>query len=134
MQLNLDARGYRRIWLLLGWGMVFSVLVLSLIPLNVNLEEGRDKIAHFVAYASLSFWFGMMFGGRPRQLVIAVAFAAMGVAVEFLQALTDYRTFDPADMLANAVGAALGWGLAQTPLVNALAWAEAWLDRLRRKP
>ena len=124
----------RRIWLLLGWGMVFSVIVLSLIPLDVDLGENRDKLAHFVAYGSMAFWFAMLFEGRARQLGIAVAFAAMGVGIEFLQGMTDYRTFEVADMIANGVGAALGWGLAQTPLRNALAWAERLLDLLGRKP
>lgn len=124
----------RRIWLLLGWGMVFSVFVLSLIPLNVDLEEGRDKVAHFIAYGSMAFWFAMLFEGRARQVAIAVAFAAMGVGIEFLQGLTDYRSFDVADMIANGIGAALGWGLAQTPLRNALAWAERLLERFGRKP
>ena len=114
--------------------MVFSVFVLSLLPLNVDLGEGRDKVAHFVAYGSMAFWFAMLFEGRARQLGIAIAFAAMGVAIEFLQGMTDYRTFDVADMIANGIGAALGWGLAQTPLRNALAWAEKLLDLLGRKP
>ena len=56
----------RRIWLLLGWGMVFSVIVLSLIPLDVDLGENRDKLAHFVAYGSMAFWFAMLFEGRAR--------------------------------------------------------------------
>ena len=124
----------RRIWLLLGWGMVFSVFVLSLIPLNVDLEEGRDKVAHFIAYGSMAFWFAMLFEGRARQIGIAVAFAAMGVGIEFLQRMTDYRSFDVADMIANGIGAALGWGLAQTPLRNALARAERLLERFGRKP
>ena len=126
------AQPHRRLWLLLGWGMVFSVIVLSLVPLNVDLQEGRDKVAHSLAYAGMVFWFSLLFGGRARQLAIAAAFAMMGVGIEFLQGLTDYRTFEVADMVANAVGAALGWGLAQTPLRNGLAWAEAWLDRLTR--
>jgi len=96
---------YRRIWLLLGWGMVAAVTVLSLIPLEVDLGEGRDKIAHFVAYGSLSFWFAIMFGGRSRQLAIAIAFAGMGVAIEYLQRMTGYRSFDIDDMVANAIGA-----------------------------
>jgi len=104
--------------------MVVSVAVLSLIPLSVDLGGGRDKVAHFVSYGSLSFWFGMLYAGRARQFGIAAAFALMGVAIEFLQGLTDYRSFEVEDMVANAVGAALGWGLAQTPLRNALAWAE----------
>jgi hypothetical protein len=125
---------HRRIWLLLGWGIVVSVLVLSLIPVDVDLGEGRDKLAHFAAYGSMTFWFAMLFGGRVRQLGVAIAFAAMGVAIEFLQGLTDYRSFEVADMVANALGAALGWALAQTPLRNALDWSERLLDRVSRKP
>ena len=121
----------RRIWLLLGWGMVFSVFVLSLIPLNIDLGNS-DKIAHFTAYGSMTFWFALLFRGRLRQLAIAIAFAAMGVGIEFLQRMTGYRTFDVADMVANGIGAALGWGLAQTPLGNALDWAERLLGRLIR--
>jgi len=124
---------HRRIWLLLGWGMVAAVVVLSLIPLDVDLAENRDKLAHSLAYCSMSFWFGLLYGGRVRQLGIAIAFAAMGVGIEFLQGLTDYRTFEIADMIANAIGAALGWGLAQTPLRNGFEWAERLLDALTRK-
>ena len=118
---------YRRIWLLLGWGLVAAVIVLSLIPVEVDLGEGRDKLAHALAYGGLSFWFGMIFGGRALQLGIAVALAAMGVALEFLQGLTDYRSFEVADMVANAVGAGLGWCLVQTPLKFGLARAERWI-------
>jgi VanZ family protein len=106
--------------------MVAAIIVLSLIPVEVDLGEDRDKLAHFVAYGSLSFWFGMIFGGRGPQLGIALAFAAMGAALEFLQGLTDYRSFEVADMIANAVGAGLGWCLVQTPLRNALTWLERW--------
>ena len=69
---------FRRIWMLLGFGMVAAVVVLSLIPVEVDLGEDSDKLAHFVAYGSLSLWFGMIFGGRGRQLAIAIAFAGMG--------------------------------------------------------
>ena len=44
-----------------------------------------------------------------RRIAFAVAFITMGVALEFLQGMTGYRTFDVFDMLANAVGVALGW-------------------------
>src|SRR5439155_21166076 len=63
---------YRRTWLLLGWGMVAAVVVLSLIPLDVDLGGNRDKLAHFAAYGGLSFWFGMLIEGRGRELRIAV--------------------------------------------------------------
>lgn len=104
--------------------MIAGVVVLSLIPVEVDLGEGRDKLAHFVAYGSLTLWFGMVFSSRIAQLGIALAFCAMGVGVEFLQGLTGYRTMEVADMVANSTGAALGWGLAQTPLKYALAWIE----------
>jgi hypothetical protein len=126
-------RGYRRIWLLLGWGMVAAVVVLSLIPLEVDLSHNRDKVAHLVAYGSMTFWFAMLFRGRVRQIAIALAFAAMGVGIEFLQAMTDYRSFDVFDMLANGIGAALGLALALTPLASALAWTERLLDWAMRR-
>ncbi len=59
---------HRRIWLLLGWGMVAAVVVLSLIPLDVDFVENEDKLAHFVAYGGLAFWFGMLIEGRGREL------------------------------------------------------------------
>jgi uncharacterized membrane protein YccC len=124
MQLTQLSLRHRRSWLLLGSGMVAGVIVLSLIPVEVDFGEDSDKVAHFFAYGSLSLWFGMIFAGRGWQLSIAVAFVALGVALEFLQGLTEYRTFAIADMVANAIGAVLGWGLAQTPLKNGLAWIE----------
>ena len=125
-------RTLRRLWLILGWGMVATVVVLSLIPLSVDMGDDRDKLAHFVAYGSLSFWFGMLYNGAGRQLRIAIAFAAMGVVIECLQGMTAYRTFEFADMIANAIGAALGWGLVQTPLSRGLEWAERLIAGRRR--
>jgi VanZ family protein len=114
--------------------MVAAVVVLSLIPIDVDLGENRDKLAHFVAYGSLAFWFGMLCEGRGRQLWVALGFAAMGAVLEFLQGLTDYRTFEIADMVANTIGAALGWGLAQTPLRSVLVRVERLIGALTRKP
>jgi VanZ family protein len=118
---------YRRIWLLLGWGIVAAVAVLSLIPVDIDLGEDRDKLAHLLAYGGMSFWFAALVEGRARQFRIALAFAAMGVALEFLQDMTGFRDFEVADMIANAIGAMLGWGAARTPLKNVLAWAESVL-------
>ena len=129
---SLHYRRYR-LWLIIGWGMTAAVIVLSLIPVPFELGEGQDKIGHFTAYASLAFWFGMLRTGRSRQLGIAAAFTLMGVGIEFLQGLTDYRSFEVADMVANAIGAALGFALLQTPLRNALTWAERFLESLGRK-
>jgi VanZ family protein len=125
---------FRRIWLLVGCGMVAAVVVLSLIPVEVDLGEDSDKLAHFLAYGSLSLWFGMIFTGTSRQFGITVAIVALGVVLEFLQGLTGYRTFSIADMIANALGAALGWGLAQTPLKNGLVWIERRISGVPSSP
>jgi hypothetical protein len=125
---------FRRIWMLLGFGMVAAVVVLSLIPVEVDLGEDSDKLAHFLAYGSLSLWFGMIFTGTSRQFGITVAIVALGVVLEFLQGLTGYRTFSIADMIANALGAALGWGLAQTPLKNGLVWIERRISGVPSSP
>src|SRR5882672_9642803 len=106
--------------------MVVAVVVLSLIPLEVDLSEGRDKVAHFIAYGSMTFWFALLFPGWLRLV-------AMGVAIEYLQRMTGYRTFDVADMAANSIGVALGWALALTPLKQALNWAERFVGLLERK-
>ena len=53
----------------------------------------------------------------------------MGVAIEFLQGMTGYRTFEVADMIANAIGAALGFGAGSDPLGRALDWTERLLAR-----
>ena len=118
---------YRRLWSWLGWLMVVSVLVLSLMPLSVDLSEGRDKVSHFVAYGSLMFRFGMLFPGLRNQVISALGFVAMGIAVEYLQRMTGYRSFDVADMVANAIGVAIGWVVVQTPLRRLLQWVEGRL-------
>lgn len=93
-----------------GWAYVAFIWVMSLIPVTLPDVPDSDKIGHFMAYGLLAFWFGML---RPRQLLQTALLASlMGVAVEFAQALTPYRSFDPKDMLANAGGALLGIALA----------------------
>jgi len=49
----------------------------------------------------------------------------MGIILEFLQGLDPERFFEYADMLANAIGAALGWWLTRT-------WLEGALPRVER--
>ena len=39
-------------------------------------------------------------------------FIAMGIALEFVQGSLGYRSFEVADMLVNATGVLLSWGLA----------------------
>lgn len=116
---------YARLWWLIGAALIVAIVILSLIPdpLDTEIKEG-DKLAHLLAYGSLMFWFGMLAATARARFAWAIAFAALGVALEYAQGLTGYRTFDVVDMAANAAGVVIGWGVAVTPAGRLLAWFE----------
>ncbi|TMH62130.1 MAG: VanZ family protein [Betaproteobacteria bacterium] len=100
----------RRVWCAIGIGLVMLVIWLSLTrqPIEIPVEHG-DKLGHFVAYGTLMFWFAQLDARHRIRLYYAIGFCALGVALEFAQRLTGYRSFEVADMGANAVGVLLGW-------------------------
>ena len=120
----------RRLWLIVGWALILLVIYLSVAPvaIHTNVEQG-DKFMHALTYASLMGWFSNLYIMPSRRRSLAAAFVAMGIALEFVQGWTGYRTFDVADMLANTVGVAVGWTLAPPRLPNILHVVE---DLLRR--
>jgi len=108
-----DASRLRALWLALGWGWAATIVWLSLTPSppTIDLEQG-DKLGHFAGYGLLMFWFCQLYDRSATRLGYALGFAALGVALEFAQRLLGYRTYEPFDMLANALGVALGWAAA----------------------
>ena len=104
---------FRKLWLTIGYALVAIIIFLSLAPNlpSTDIEQG-DKLGHFLAYGTLMFWFCQIYATRSSRIAHALAFAAMGVALEYAQGMTDYRTFEVLDMLANATGVALGWAIA----------------------
>jgi glycopeptide antibiotics resistance protein len=50
------------------------------------------------------FVFCLSYDQWRTRLAYAAGFVAMGIAIEFLQGMTSYRTFDVLDMAANAAG------------------------------
>ena len=106
---------YRRFWVAGGWLICAAIVWLSLTPAPPKVEiEYSDKLGHFVAYGALMYWFCQLYASRTAQLGYAVGFAAMGVALEFIQGALGYRTFEVADMIANTLGVLLGWIAALT--------------------
>ena len=101
------------LWLALGWGLIGLVAFLSLVPAPpMDLDfDSSDKVGHLLAYGALMVWFGQIYMTFRRQAVLAAGFCALGVLLEFLQGWGGARMFDPADMLANTAGVALGWWL-----------------------
>lgn len=99
----------RTSWIACGWLIIAVVLVLSLIPPPIAVErafEFRDKLLHALAYALLMAWFGVACK-RGHWAAIAVALAAYGGGIEFLQGMTAYRSATIGDVCANITGIAV---------------------------
>lgn len=122
---------FHGIWRAIGIGMVIAVFTLSLMPMPVDAElpENGDKLGHFLMYGSLMFWFGVLYPGWRRRLGLALAFCAMGTGIEYLQGMTDYRSYEVADMVANSIGVLIGGCFVFTPLHHCFSWVEALIRR-----
>jgi VanZ family protein len=110
----------RRAWFIAGLALVAAVISLSLAPIPGPPIAHADKAEHLATYGVLMLWFAQLGGPPRRRAVTAAALVALGIGIEFLQDLTPYRMFDPADMIANAAGVALGWIGAPPRTPNAL--------------
>ena len=77
-------------------------------PPQIAVEQG-DKLGHFAAYGLLMAIFCLAYVSPRTRSLYAAGFILMGIALEFLQGMTGYRTFDVMDMLANAIGVGIGW-------------------------
>jgi VanZ family protein len=120
-----------RLWLGIWWFGWILCVVLSLIPsppIPAGVPDG-DKIGHMLAYGLLSAWAVMIFRTRRAWLRSAVALLALGIVMEFAQgALTEYRSADPYDALADGVGILLGLAVALTSTSGLLLTLERrWL-------
>jgi len=115
----------RRLWLILGWTLVLLVVYLSLTPtpLEVPLEQG-DKLSHTLAYLVLMSWFANLYDAPSQRIGFALGFIVLGVALEFVQRWTGYRSFELADMAASAAGVGVGWALAPPRIPNYLSTVE----------
>lgn len=124
---------YRALWVMVGWLFVALVVWGSLTPSPPGvLPGGSDKLAHMVSYLVLALWFGGIYSGWARG-GYALAFVAMGVALEFLQQAGGARQLEVQDMLANTFGAGLGWLLSQLPGAGIPVRLEALAARLRSR-
>lgn len=114
-------------WRVLGGFGIVLTIVLSLVQLpdtGIDIEQG-DKYGHALAYLALTLWYGQLCATRRALAVRALAFIALGGAIELAQGLTDYRSCDWRDFLADLLGVALGFALARTRFGAMLAWFEA---------
>ena len=107
----------RNLWLTAGVIIIIILWVLSLIPNPPTIGfQSEDKLYHLVAYGGTMWWWGQYWSKLFQRLVLALTFASMGVAIEFVQGWTGWRTFDTHDMIANGIGVLFGYALLYTPL------------------
>jgi VanZ family protein len=98
----------RPFWVTGGWVVLAGIVYLSVTPSPPSADfESSDKIGHLLAYGVLMLWFSLLYAQRR---LLAAAFIALGIALEFVQGALGYRSYEVADMLANALGVLLGWG------------------------
>ena len=115
----------RGVWHVFGLGFVALVVYLSLAPTAPDAGTlAGVNTGHVLAYAWLMFWYAQLFARTPPRLGIAMALVALGIALEFLQALTPTRHFDYADMRDDALGVIGGWMFA--------ALTDRWTHAVRR--
>jgi VanZ family protein len=117
---------FPNLWLAIGFLLITLVVVASLIPNPPHVAQfrGNDKLGHFAAYIAMTFWFGQIYTRTRVRWTIALAFVILGISLEYLQRMSGYRTFEYADMGANAAGVLSALLLAQTPLSRCLAVVE----------
>jgi len=76
----------------------------------VQFDDGElplDKARHLFAFAALA-WVATQGFGRARTAAIAMALLAYGVFIEIVQSQVPGRHASTADVLADALGIALG--------------------------
>ena len=111
-----------RLWCVLWCLAIAAVVVLSLMPAPPMPDvENSDKIGHFLAYGTLAACAVQLYRNWAGLLGAGLALVLLGIAMEYAQGtLTDYRTMDANDALANTVGVLIGLATRLTPIRDLL--------------
>ena len=101
------------------WAIVVLILTLVTGVKNANIESSMtDKLVHMAMFTVLSFMLivgfskqsdnnYLKFNAERSSVGICIVF---GLIVELIQYLIPCRSFSWHDVIANAIGAFLGWG------------------------
>ena len=91
--------------------VTFAILYLSLKKMpnsDINISH-LDKVQHSIAYFILSISWLFAFAKKRNKITIVAACILFGILIEILQqTLTNYRTGDYLDVIANSAGVLLG--------------------------
>jgi len=96
-----------------GWLGVIAIAVLSLVPGHARphvLEV--SQLEHVAAYCATAAALAWGYGGGRNALTVGLMLTAYAAALETAQILVPGRTARVIDMVASALGAWIGVGLA----------------------
>jgi len=105
-----------RHWRVISLLLFVVVMVLALMPqVPTEFSTGWDKLNHALAFCALAFAWRLGFpGGGWRWVQLGLALLATGGAIEIVQQFVPGRQADWADLLADAIGAAIGMSMVAT--------------------
>jgi VanZ family protein len=83
------------------------VVALLPTPHAVDLGDGRDKWAHFLAFFAFALFGFTVWPARIPSVFVGLLI--YGLAMELAQSVTAHRMGDPLDWLADAAGALSAW-------------------------
>ncbi len=122
----------RRLWILaiLIFGGV--IIAASLVPSPMVPDAGiSDKVGHYLAYLTLAL-LGSGIAAPERLWLTMLRCFLFGAALEVTQALiTDQRSAEWADLLANVSGILTAWIITGSGRAGWGLRTAAWLDRRR---
>ncbi len=113
---------HRNAWLALWLAGVTVLVVVCLVP-SPDLPDLKvsDKLEHALAFALLAGSAVQLFERWRALVAVAFGLLALGIGIEFAQALfTTTRAMEAADVAADAVGIVAGLATALTPLRDLL--------------
>ena len=118
-----------RFWVGLWWLSIAALIVVCLVPLDglPPLPDNSDKVEHLLGYFIMAAAAVQLYRGR-LLLQAAVGLVALGIAIEFAQGRTAYRSADAYDAMFNTIGVLLGMATALTP------WRDLLLRIEKRLP
>lgn len=116
--------GHRPVWVALGLAGLAAIVYIHLTsgPHHVlTLHADADKLEHVFAFGAMMFWFGQLYRRGHERFLICLCTVLSGVVLEYMQYESGH--YDPVeygDMVADGVGAVLGWMLLRTRFSHAI--------------
>jgi VanZ family protein len=97
-----------------GCLFVAVIVVLSLVPgdYRPHLQGATNELEHVLAYAGTAGAFALVKRGFRRITIIVVSLMTMGALLELAQLMVPGRNASFRDVIADALGALIGVGLA----------------------